>query len=271
MTRGRTPGLGPAVAVVVVLFGGALVGALRTSLQPGAAGALGEVSLTAWRAALSDPAFGDALAFSLWIAAGATALAALAAVPLALGLRRHGPLVRSLVGTPVLVPHLVVAVVAVFWLGPGGLADRLVGALPVVLVRDQAGWGIILVYAYKEAPFLALFLLASLDRGVSEREEAAAVLGAGPWQRFGLVLWPALRRPLGVGALIVGAFTFGAFEVPLVVGPTHPPTLPVLALRATRGDLLTGQAEAAAILLVAAAVPIVLTVAAAGLLHRGRL
>lgn len=244
----------PALGLLVLLFGGALVGAVRTSVQPGAGGTLGAVDLSAWRTVLTDPAFGDALLFTARVTVLSTLISAILAVVVAALLRSRGGVVRGLVGLPILVPHLIAAVVAVLWLGPGGLADRLLGSLPVDLVRDRAGWGIVLVYVYKEAPFLALLVLAAWDGSVAEREEAAAVLGAGRAARMRLVVWPSIRAPLAVGALIVAAFAFGSFEVPLVVGPSYPPTVAVYALDQTRMSLFVGQARSAVALLVAAGV-----------------
>jgi putative spermidine/putrescine transport system permease protein len=107
-------------------------------------------------------------------------------------------------------------------------------------------------------------VLAAWGPGVAEREEAAASLGAGPWQRLRLIVWPAIRAPLVTGSLVVAAFVLGAFEVPLVLGPTYPPTLAVYALEATRTADLDGHARAAASLLVAAGASLLLALAAAG-------
>ncbi|MPY72475.1 MAG: ABC transporter permease subunit, partial [Alphaproteobacteria bacterium] len=204
----------PAIGALLLLFGGALLGAVRRSLFPPGGG----LDLAPWRQVLSDPALADAGRFSLTVTAFATLIAALLAVPIAAALR-HQPLVRAAFALPVLVPHLVIAVTAVAWLGPGGLADRLLGGLPFELVRDRAGAGIVLVYVYKELPFLVLLLVAGWDRETAEREEAAAMLGAGRLQRFRWIVWPAVRTPLATGSLIVAAYVLGAFEVPLVVGP----------------------------------------------------
>ena len=251
--------LAPALGVLALLFGGGIAGAVRTSLVP----LDGEASLDAWRALLDDPVFGDAVVFSLQVAGAATLLAALSAVGVALVVRSRGTTLRTLVALPVPVPHLLVAVLAVLWLAPGGLADRLLGT-PVggALIGDQHGVGIILVYVYKETPFLVLLLLAAMGRGLREREEAAATLGASPAQRLRWVLWPAIRTPLVVGSIVVGAFTLGAFEVPLTVGPNAPPTLAEFAFQATRDDLLAGEGVAAAALLLTAAASVVLAVVA---------
>lgn len=170
---------------------------------------------------------------------------------LALALRRRGSALRTLATLPVPVPHLLVAVVAAIWLAPGGVADRLLGGVPIDLIRDPDGLGVIAVYVYKEAPFLALVVLASMGRGLDEREEAASVLGAGRWARIAWVVWPAIRGPLILGSLVVAAFAIGAFEVPLAVGPNYPPTLSVYALEATQGDVIAGEGRAAAALLTA--------------------
>lgn len=253
--------LAPALTLLVLLFGGALAGALKVSVVP-LGGELGDASLRSWDELLADPAFVDGLLFTLRIALVSTALAAFAGVALALVLRRRGIALRGLAALPVPVPHLLVAVVAAAWLAPGGLADRILGGLPLDLIRDPGGLGVILVYVYKEAPFIALLVLAALGRGLDQRDEAARVLGASGLQRAAWVLWPAIRGPLTIGCVIVAAFAIGAFEVPLAVGPNSPPTLAVYALEATRGDVIAGEGRAAAALLVAGLLAIALAAVA---------
>lgn len=260
--RARTAAaLAPALLVIVGLFGAALAGAIRTTLVPLGGG----ITLDSWRALFGDPAFIDAALFSLRTAVMATAASAALAVAVAAVLRSRGTTLRAIASLPVPVPHLLVAVVAVLWLAPGGLADRALGALPLTVVRDELGVGIVLVYVYKETPFLVLLLLTAMGAGLREREEAAAVFGASARQRLALVVWPAVRGPLVVGSIVVAAFTLGAFEVPLLVGPNYPPTLATYAYETSRGDLIAGEGVADAALLVAAAAAIALAVAAAPL------
>lgn len=244
----------PALVALALLFGGAIVGVARVSLIPLGQGA----TLDAWRELFDDPSFGDAVVFSVRTALLSTVLSALIALGLALAVRRRGAVVRSLLALPVPVPHLLVATVAVVWLAPGGLADRALGGLPVDLVRDPAGMGIVLVYVYKEAPFLLLLVLASLGRGHQESDEAAAALGVSPLQRLRWVTWPTVRAPLVVGSIVVFAFALGAFEVPLVVGPSYPPTIAEYARQATQGNLISGQSTASAALLLSALMSIAL-------------
>lgn len=248
----------PAATAIALLFGGAVVGAVRTSLVP----LDGSASLDAWSSLVDDPAFADALLFTARTALLATAISAGLALLLAVALRDRGYLARAAVALPVPVPHLIAAAAAVVWLGPGGLAERLLGTLPIQLVRDDAGLGIVAVYAWKEVPFLVLLLLAASGPELRRREEAAGVLGLDRWQRLRWVTWPAMRGPLVVGAIIVAAYVVGSFEVPLVIGPNAPPTLSTFALEATQADLIGGQARAAAALVVATAMSILLAAAA---------
>ena len=249
--------LAPAVLTLLVLFGGALVGVTQTSLRPLG----GPASTAAWSELFGDPAFHDTVAFTLRVTVASTVIAALAALAIAGVLRGRGAAARALVSVPVPVPHLLVATVAVLWLAPGGLADRLLGGLPVDVVRDPAGVGIVAVYVYKEAPFLVLLLLAAMGDELREREAAAAVLGARPLQRLRWVTWPAVRGPLVVGSIIVAAYVLGSFEVPLTVGPNYPTTLSEYAFEAVQGDVITGESRAAAALLLAAATAVALALA----------
>jgi len=246
------------VLVLVVLFGGAVLGAIKQSVEPPLGGGVGSWRLDTWSALLKDPTFGDAVVFSAKVTLLASALSAILALAVAGPLRRRGATLRTVFSLPVPVPHLLVAIVAVIWLAPGGLADRVFGALPISLVRDHGGFGIVFVYVYKETPFLVLLLLTVMGTGLRQREEAAAVLGAGRLAQLRWVLWPAVRRPLLLGTMVVAAFVFGAFEVPLTIGPNYPPTVATYAFEATQTDALVGSSRASAALLVAAAASVVL-------------
>jgi putative spermidine/putrescine transport system permease protein len=240
---------------MTVLFGGAVVGILVSSLRPGQISG-GAIGLGAWTAVLGDPSFWRAVAFTLWVAAGATVVSAFLGLAAAVLFRRVG-LGRVLFGAPIAVPHLVVAALAVVWFAPGGLLDRVgVNALP--LVGDAHGFGIIAVYVYKETPFLALLVLAAWDRRTEELEETAATLGASWWGRLRDVVLPRVGPPLAAGSLIVAAFVIGATEVPLVVGSTRTDTIATYALSLTRTDGPAARSAAAAALIVAAMISLAL-------------
>lgn len=253
----------PALAATLVLFGGALAGALRTSVAP----LPGQpASLAAWRRVLADPVFHESLAVTIALALLATGLSVALALPLT-ALLRDRRAVQTVISLPVLLPHLLVAVVVVLWLGPGGLVDRVVADLPQV-VRAPSGAGVVLVYVCKEVPFLVLLLLTVWSDEVDQRVEVAATLGVGRVRALRLVVWPAVRAPLVLGAAVVLAFVLGFLQVPAVVGATDPVMLPVYAVEATRIRGLEGQADGAVALLVGSAVALVVATGAAALARR---
>ena len=266
--RPRARGALPAVVALGVLFGGALAGAAWRSVQPESLVRDTAPQLDAWRTLLHDGAFWESLRFTIQYTVLATAISAALALALAAALRRAGRGATLMAAAPLPVPHLVVATVAVIWLAPGGLADRMLGVVALDVIGDPAGIGIVLVYVYKEVPFLTLLVLAAWTPGVSEREEAAAVLGAGPLARLRHVVWPSVRAALTIGALVVVAFLLGALEVPLVVGPSTPTALSQYALEATRTVEAAGQATAAAALLVGAGLATLLALALGRLVGR---
>jgi putative spermidine/putrescine transport system permease protein len=255
---------------VIVLFGGGLLMALAQSL--GYIPAIGrtELSLEAYRRVLGDPAFGRSLGLSLWIAAVSSAVSVLMAVGGALALRRplRGQKFTTFIfQLPIPIPHLVGAIGVLFLLGQSGLLARLAFGAGLIqtpaqfpaLIYDRYGAGIILTYVWKSAPFIGIILLAVLRGLGDEYEEAAQTLGANRWQRFRYVTLPFLTPGILSSSILVFAFTFGAFEVPLLLGQRFPSMLPVLAYRYYSDVDLNSRPEAMAMSLIIAAVIVILT------------
>lgn len=252
MTRARETlgiwlALAPALAVVGLLVGASLWYGIAQSLGLLAIIGTSRVSLDAYRDLLSGagPAgreFWPALGFSLWVSLASTGLAALGALlaAAALGSRR-----RPADGSTLLIlnlnlafPHLVWAVALSLLLAQSGLLARLAAALGLIdaparfpiLVRDRYGLGIILHYVSKEIPFLVLIVLAVLRTRGAQYDLVAENLGAGSWQRLRYVTLPLVLPALTAGAALAFAFSFGAYEVPALLGVRYPRTLAVLAL-----------------------------------------
>jgi putative spermidine/putrescine transport system permease protein len=241
----------PAFAIAALTVGASLTGLVRTSLG-GSVLTSGELTLDAWRRVLTDPAFHDAVVFTLAVTIAATVLSVAGAMAVGAALWRRSPLVRRALGLPVAAPHLVVAALAVVWLAPGGLIDRILGWLPVDVVGSGWGAGIVIVYVLKELPFLTLLALVALDDATRELDHTAAMLGASPLRRVADVVVPRVAMPMTAGGLVVAAFVIGAVEVPLVMGPTRPDMLGPYALEVVRIDGPIARADAAAANLVAA-------------------
>jgi putative spermidine/putrescine transport system permease protein len=232
----------PAVGAIVLLFGGGLALGVAQSFGYLPVIGLTQPTLVYYARVLSDPQFYLSLALTLGIAVVSTLLAGVLAVATALLLRRSfvgSRMLTFVYQVPLPVPHLVAAAGLVMLLAQSGIVARLAYALGLIaqpgdfppLFYDRSSVGIVLVYLWKEVPFIGLVLLAVLKSVGTEYEEAAATLGASPWQRLRFVLLPLLLPGLFATSVIVFAYMFGSFEIPLLLGARYPEVLPVLAYR----------------------------------------
>ena len=101
-------------------------------------------------------------------------------------------------------------------------------------------------------PFIGVIVLASLQALGNDYEAAARSLGTSRWQTFRHVLLPMLLPSLSGASAIVFAFTFGAFEIPALLGANYPAALPVLAYRSFTDVDLAARPEAMAMSVVIA-------------------
>lgn len=257
--------LTPAVAVVIVLFGGGLaLGFLQAmGYLPGAG--LQVLTLEHLRAVCTDPDFFDSLELTLYIALTSTVIAAACSILLVLALIRAAStqrLMSFLLQIPLTVPHLVIAISTIFLLAPSGLFSRLFVKLSILdsaadfplLINDQYLIGTLAVYIWKEIPFITIMLLAVLRNSGTELLDVGRTLNATPLQRFCYITLPIMAPALGAACLIVFAFTFGAFEVPYLLGRTYPMALPVWAYKNYSDIDLLARPEGIAIGLIIAAV-----------------
>lgn len=250
--------LAPALAVIALLFVGGLVVGVAQSLNYMPVLGLRTPTLAHYGAILSSGDFYRSLLLTLYIATVSTVLAAILAVVAALVLRRvdRGRQIYTFIfQVPLPVPHLVAAAGIVMLLSQSGLFARVLYALGGLeqpgdfppLVFDRWNVGTILVYLWKEIPFIGLVVLAVLQGVGQNYEEAARTLGANRWQRFRYVLLPLMLPGLVSTSIIVFAFVFGSFEIPLLLGARYPSVLPVTAYRAYVDPDLARRPESMAI------------------------
>lgn len=248
--------LAPALGIVGLLFVGGLTNAVVQSLGYLPALGMEGPTLAAYGEVLSDRNFYDSLALTLYVAGVSTAVSTVLAVLAALALRKAGGTLSTVVfQLPITVPHLVAAVGIALVVSQTGLGARLAASAGLIgepsefpaLLYDRYSAGIILTYVWKETPFIALVVLAALRGVAGELEEVARTLGANAWQRFWHVVFPVISPAVLVASLVVFAFTFGAFEVPYLLGRSYPTVLPVMAYDAYRDIDLAARPVAMAI------------------------
>lgn len=232
--------LAPALAVIGLLFLGGLAAGLAGSFNWMPVIGLTDPNLDAYRAVITDPGFLRSFLLTFHIAFASTLISAIIAVAAALLLRRTFPgrgLVRFLFQLNLTVPHVVGAIGILYLFSQSGFFARMAFHIGLIarpaefpaLVQDPFAIGIILQYVWKEVPFIGLIVLAQMQALGTDWEAVARSLGATRWQAFRHVLLPLILPGVLWASVIVFAFTFGAYEVPLLLGASHPQALPVLA------------------------------------------
>ncbi len=273
--------LSPALVTILVLFGGGLTFGLLQALGHSPSEGFSTIGLQHFAHVLQDPDFVRSLSLTLYIAVTSTLVAAAISVLLALSLIRwaaDSKTVHFILQIPLTVPHLVLAISVTLLLAPAGMLSRLFSTLAIIqspaefplLVNDTWGIGILTVYIWKEIPFITFMLLSVLKNMGTELLEAGATLNASRLQRFTHIILPVIGPSLGAACLIVFAFTFGAFEVPFLLGRTYPMALPVWAYKNYSDIDLLARPEGIAIGLIIAAIVIMAIVLSQIFLHFGR-
>lgn len=148
---------------------------------------------------------------------------------------------------PILVPHAVTALFMIQVFSQTGILSRLCYHLGILsdhtafpqLLYTPGYSGAILAYIWKEAPFIAYFVLAFMSSISQTLGEAAENLGASPVRSFFEITLSLSLPVIAKAFLIIFIFAFGGYELPFLLGSTVPKALSVEAYLAyTLPDLL---------------------------------
>ncbi len=262
----------PAVVLIVVVTGTALVTVVATSL--GLLPLVGQPRLST--DGFTGPAtdLRAATGESLLTAAVATVLAAvvgLAIATVAVRAGRRGRLVVALAVAVMTVPHLVGAASTGLLLSDVGLAQRWSGISAASwpeLVAGRWPWATVLELAWKESAFVALVVFASVGRRYADLREVSAVLGAAPRAQWRRVLLPLSAPALASASLIVFVYSLGTYEVARLLGRSYPEPLPVMAYRLFTDIDITARPEAAAAAVVATGIALLAALVTLPLVRR---
>lgn len=248
----------PAMSVIILLFfGGLLIGLMRSFNYMPVIG-LTEPNFDAYIAVFTDEEFYLSFMLSLHISVTSTLISCVLAVGAALLLRRAfigRAIINFLFQLNLTVPHLVGAIGILYLFSQSGTFARLAAEADLItrpadfpaLVFDPFAIGIILQYVWKEVPFIGVIVLANMQSLGENYESVARSLGASRWQAFRHVLLPLIFPGLLSASVIVFAFTFGAYEIPALLGANYPAALPVLAYRKYTDVDLAARPEAMAL------------------------
>ncbi len=255
--------LAPAILVILLLFMGGLITGFLRSLGYFPLIGLNDFNFAAYTTIFTDNGFIRSFILTFHIAFTSTLIASILAVASAMLLRpafRGKRFVQFIFSLNLTIPHLVGAVGVLYLFSGSGLVSRLATGAGLIdspagfpaMVNDPWAIGIIIQYVWKEIPFIGVIVLAILLSVGEDYESVARSLGANRWQAFRNVTLPLIMPGVVSASVIVFAFTFGAFEIPWLLGSTFPKALPVLAFESYTDVDLAARPQAMAMAMVIA-------------------
>ncbi|WP_413537765.1 ABC transporter permease [Enterococcus malodoratus] len=261
----------PFVLINSVVILAALFKGLQISLGYYPLIGLNQLTLANYRQVLSDPYFQKSLGYSCYLALTATFLSLLLGIGIAfLLLKVKSSWLHKIISLPISLPHIIVALMIMQLIGQSGIISRVffqlglikeIGQFPL-LIHDSGGFGIIMVFLYKEIPYVAVTTFAILQQLQLGYIEVAKNLGASTPRIFFTVILPMLQKTLITLFIILFCFTFALFEVPYLLGNPSNQTVALTAYDLfTQADLTT-RPQAFALNLVMSGICLVITVVA---------
>ncbi|MBZ4688005.1 MAG: putative spermidine/putrescine transport system permease protein [Clostridia bacterium] len=259
----------PAIIVLLGIFMAGLLSALVQSLGYFPVVGLKKITFEYYLEVFKNQDFLKSLFFSLYISLTSSVAAVIIGVLLAYLIVKSQykeGIETVLYKLPIIVPHMVAALLIFNILSQSGILPRIFFNLGIIrdqsqfcnLVFDKNGIGIVTTYIWKEIPFVTMVVYTILNNLNKELLEVALNLGAKKWQGFIYVALPLLMPTIGSAFIIIFAFSFGAFEVPYLLGPTYPKALPVLAYTAYTNPDLTNRPYAMVISMILTIVSVIL-------------
>lgn len=255
--------VGPATLMVLLPFIASLVvlAAYSIGLQPGGTG----FSLEIWKTFLSDSYSWTVILTSVRLGVIVTVLCLAIGYPVACALVRLDSLLMSIIAYTVIFSPLLMSVVVrsygwLLLLSDSGFVNSLLGAWPlsigpIRLIYNEIGVVIALVHIL--LPFAVLPLITVLMQMPPQLREAAADLGASPFEIFRKVTFPLSLPGVIVAAEIVFALAVSAFVTPAVLGGGRVLNLSRLVYE-NIGNVEWGLAAVQALILLIAAVGVLL-------------
>lgn len=232
--------LSPVLFIIICILGFGVVSCLLQSLGYFPTVGLEEITFKYYKEVFKSKDFIESLNFSLYTSLVSSILAVIIGVIAAYCIfvnSKRDSIVNTMYKLPIIVPHTVAALLIFNVLSQSGIISRVlyhVGLIRDVsqfplLIFDKKGLGIVLAYIWKEVPFVAMVVYGVMSNINKKLFDAALNLGASRKKAFFHVMLPLIMPSILSSFLIVFAFSFGAFEVPYLLGPTTPKALPVKA------------------------------------------
>ncbi|WP_419759129.1 carbohydrate ABC transporter permease [Acidisoma sp.] len=205
--------ISPALVILIVVLLVPLIVGIGYSFRRFTAFRSEYVGLDQYRTMLHDPALGQALFNTVWWTAGSLFFQFGLGLCLALILNRDfrgRQIVQAIVFLPWAVPSFLAGLTWAwlfnpvigplpFWMAAIGLQAQ---PRDILANPSTAMWGPIIANVWFGVPFFAITLLAALKSIPTDLYEAAALDGAGVWQRFTRLTIPFLAPTIAITIML---------------------------------------------------------------------
>lgn len=236
----------------VLVFG--IFGALMQSLGYFPFIGMKEITLEYYSRIFTNSGFLKSLSFTLYISAISSIIAVILGIVIASLIVSLNSKKEYIYKIPMVVPHITVALFAITFLSDTGFFTRMLYSMGIKNAQEifssilfsSNGLGIILAYIWKETPYVMLTCLAVLKRLSSKHEMAAINLGASKWYAFRRVTLPMLLPTILSVFTIIFSFSFGAYEIPMLLGATVPKAIAVQAFIEYQNPMMSNRPYAMA-------------------------
>lgn len=179
---------------------------------------------------------------------------------------RFSSFFRGMLFFPYLINGVAVGFVFLYLFQPNGTLDTVLGFFGVADPPQWIGDASIANYSlagtsvWRYTGLNFVLFLGAIQSIPAELYEAADIDGANRFQQFRFIIWPGIRRIIGLSFILAIAGSFGVFEIPLIMtnGANGTSTFVLQTLQTAFNFRQVGLASAMAIVLLI----IVLTVTA---------
>ena len=214
----------PAVIFVLALFIYPFLYGLWLSFHPKEGGAFANYALF-----FSDKFLYGTIATTLWLALPVTFLNLAMAVPISLRVRlmRRQRVLTTILVVPITLGTVLIAQGLMNYLGPQGWLNRslmYIGLISEPLKLLHNYWGVFIAMVLAGFPFTFLLTLSYISGVDPALEQAAATLGAGPWERFRRILLPLLVPGMAITFCLTFVQEFSVFPSAVLLGAPAGPT-----------------------------------------------
>ncbi|HEV2784546.1 MAG TPA: sugar ABC transporter permease [Actinophytocola sp.] len=179
------------------------------------------VGLRNYRLLFEDPEFLNALRVTTILTVIVVVVPNVLGLAIALLLDRRGWLynaLRSVFFVPVVLSSVVVSIIWTRMMADDGVINQALRGLGVdrppgwLSDPDLAVYSLGVILSWQTLGFCVVVYLAGLQGVPRELIEAAAIDGAGPWQRFRKVTWPLLAPALTINTVVQLISAFKVFD-----------------------------------------------------------